>query len=105
MAPLKLLVVAVAASAAHAFAPAGFLRPVTQLQESFGFDFAENTYENQPDLLKGEQEYKQYMNKVNEDNFLNRKVSDRNSLDDSGVIGEIQKAGSSFCFHLIYSTT
>jgi hypothetical protein len=76
MAPLKLLVVAVAASAAHAFAPAGFLRPVTQLQESFGFDFAENTYENQPDLLKGEQEYKQYMNKVNEDNFLNRKVSD-----------------------------
>ena len=49
-------------------------RRSTQLRESFGFDFAENTYSNQPNLLKGEQEYKQFVNKYKEDNMLNRKV-------------------------------
>jgi hypothetical protein len=75
MAPLKFLAVALSASVASSFAPAQFVvRQNTQLHESFGFGFAEDTYGNQPDLLKGEQEYKQYMNRVKEDNLLNEKV-------------------------------
>lgn len=79
MAPsLKLLVVAVAtASVVSGFSPSSStfgVRQSTQLQESFGFGFAEDTYENQPDLLKGEGEYKQYANRIKSDNMLNRKV-------------------------------
>jgi hypothetical protein len=75
MAPLKLLLVAVTAGVTSAFAPAGVVgRQSMQIQESFGFGFAEDTYENQPDLLKGEGEYKQYVNKISEENMLNRKV-------------------------------
>lgn len=81
MAPLKLLFLAVAASCATAFAPSSSMvgqktptTSVTQLQESFGLGLGEDTYENQPDLLKGEQEYKQYVNRINEENMLNRKV-------------------------------
>ena len=48
---------------------------MTQLREGFGFDFAKNSYANQPALLRGEQEYKQFINKHAEDNMLNRKVS------------------------------
>ena len=77
MAPLKFMLVAITASVASAFAPAQFsARQATQLHETFGLGLGEDTYENQPDLLKGEAEYKQYMNSVKEDNMLNRKVSD-----------------------------
>lgn len=75
MAPLKLLIVAISAGVANAFAPASFAaRQSTQLHESFGLGLGEDTYENQPDLLKGEAEYKQYVNKIDENNMLNRKV-------------------------------
>jgi hypothetical protein len=75
MAPLKLLLVAMMAGVAGAFSPSSAgTRQGTQLQESFGLGIGEDTYENQPDLLKGEAEYKQYMNRVKEDNMLNRKV-------------------------------
>ena len=75
MAPLKLFVLAVVAGFSSAFTPSSFTaRKSTVLHESFGLGLGEDTYENQPDLLKGEQEYKQYMNKVDEDNMLNRKV-------------------------------
>ena len=71
------MLVALTAGVASAFAPAtSAVRKTTQLHESFGISYAEDTYENQPDLLKGEAEYKQYMNRVNEDNMLNRKVGD-----------------------------
>jgi hypothetical protein len=86
MAPLKLFLLAVvSAGVATAFAPsssslalrtaASLPAPAsTQLFESFGLGLGEDTYENQPDLLKGEQEYKQYVNRITEDNMLNRKV-------------------------------
>ena len=79
MAPMmKLLMLAVTASVAVAFTPSTSrvqkVTSSTQLYEDFGLGLGEQTYENQPDLLKGEQEYKQYMNLVNEDNMLNRKV-------------------------------
>jgi hypothetical protein len=79
---LKVFVLVSLAAAARAFSPAaGNSRTVgvgsssaTRLQESFGFGFAEDTYANQPDFLKGEQEYKQFVNKFKDDNMLNRKV-------------------------------
>lgn len=84
MAPLKLMLVAATAGLASAFAPAGVTgRQSLQLHETFGLGLGEDTYENQPDLLKGEAEYKQYVNRISEDNMLNRKVG-----------GEIRNSGS-----------
>lgn len=78
MAPLKntLLVLAVSTAATSAFTPPSTLatRSSTQLSESFGFDFAEDTYKNQPDFLKGEGEYKTWIGKTKEDSFVNRQV-------------------------------
>jgi hypothetical protein len=76
---MKLLILTVMASATVAFAPIsyGALRQqqhTTQLQETFGLGVGEDTYKNQPALLRGEQEYKQFVNKYKEDNMLNRKV-------------------------------
>ena len=71
------LVALSAVGMATAFAPVSQVQPrqqATQLQESFGLGLGEDTYENQPDLLKGEAEYKQYVNRINEDNMLNKKV-------------------------------
>lgn len=80
--PKVLVALALALSCASAFAPTSSLASspqktttVTQLQESFGLGLGEDTYENQPDLLKGEQEYKQYVNRIKEENMLNRKAS------------------------------
>lgn len=74
---MKLFVLAVVASLTSAYAPArSFVtRPSTQLQESFGFDFAEDTYKNQPNELGGEANYKQWVNKISDNSMLNRKVS------------------------------
>ena len=79
MAPMmKLLMLAVTASVAVAFTPSTSrvqkVTSSTQLYEDFGLGLGEQTYENQPDLLKGEQEYKQYVNRINENNMLNTKV-------------------------------
>jgi hypothetical protein len=77
MTPLKLLFLAVAAYSTTAFAPTSLVgrkASITQLQESFGLGLGEDTYENQPDMLKGEQEYKQYVNRISEENMLNRQV-------------------------------
>ena len=75
---MKLITLAVTASVAVGFTPSvSRVTPVTsstQLYEDFGLGLGEITYENQPDLLKGEQEYKQYVNRINEDNMLNKKV-------------------------------
>lgn len=70
---------AITASVAVAFTPSVSrvqkASSSTQLYEDFGLGLGEQTYENMPDLLKGEQEYKQYVNRINEDNFLNRKYN------------------------------
>ena len=93
MAPLKLVFLAITASVAVAFTPSTSrvqkVTSSTQLYEDFGFDFAEQTYENQPDLLKGEQEYKQYMNIVKEDNMLNKKVRISLVIYASGFLNEL----------------
>jgi hypothetical protein len=61
--------------ATSAFVAPSAGRSQTQLQESFGFDFAEDTYSNQPDFLKGEGEYKTWIGKTKENSFVNRQVS------------------------------
>jgi hypothetical protein len=75
---MKVFVLVSLAASANAFSPIASsprAGSTTRLQESFGFKFALDTYENQPDFLKGEQEYKQFVNKYKENNMLNRQVS------------------------------
>ena len=79
---MKMLILAVIASATMAFAPISHgafrqQKQSTQLHETFGLGIGEDTYKNQPTLLRGEQEYKQFVNQVKEDNMLNRKVCSR----------------------------
>lgn len=108
MAPLmKLFMLAITASVAVAFAPSATSRvqngpSSTQLFEDFGLGLGEITYENQPDLLKGEQEYKQYVNRINDKNMLNRKynvvqrVRELELLQatiDNGVLAKLEKNG------------
>lgn len=107
MAPMmKLFMLAITASYTVAFTPSVSrvqkLPSTTQLYEDFGFSFAEQTYENQPDLLKGEQEYKQYVNRINEDNMLNKKynvvqrVRELELLQatlDAGILGKLEANG------------
>jgi hypothetical protein len=72
---MKVVVFALLASAVVSFAPISqTLRQPSLLQESFGLGIGEDSYTNQPVLLRGEQEYKQFVNKYKEDNMLNRKV-------------------------------
>lgn len=75
MAPIVQLLLLTSLAGASAFtAPAPFTRTSTSLAESFGLDFAEDSYENTPDQLLGEANYKQWVNSVNDNAFLNRQV-------------------------------
>jgi len=47
----------------------------TALQESFGFDFAEDQAENVPVTLLGEANYKQWVGEINDNSFLNRQYN------------------------------
>ena len=73
---MKLLLVSLVFSAACAFrAPSVVTRQTTHLNENFGLGVGENTYANQVEQLGGEANYKQWVNKVQDNSFLNRKVS------------------------------
>ena len=73
---MKLVVLALLSSLASAYVVAPkTARPSTQLHESFGFGFAEDSYENQPDELRGETAYKEFVNKFSDNAFVNRQVS------------------------------
>jgi hypothetical protein len=67
------------ACAASAFRPTATVSTrrgpatTTQLQESF-LGIGTDTYSSQPDPLKGEAEYKQWINTIDQNNMLNRKV-------------------------------
>lgn len=73
---MKIVLLALLAGPSSAFtvAPAHSVRPKTQLKESFGFDFAEDSYGNQPDPLAGEAAYKTWVNTVSDNPMLNRQV-------------------------------
>lgn len=81
MARLTNLLLLSAVSTGAAFAPtsqiassAASVQSATQLQESFGFDFAEDQAENTPAVILGEANYKQWVGENVENSFLNRQV-------------------------------
>ncbi|CAB9508738.1 expressed unknown protein [Seminavis robusta] len=97
---LLLLVATIAASSAFVVPSAG--RANTKLAESFGFDFAEDTYENQPDFLKGEGEYKTWVGQTTDNSFINRqynvirRVREMNLLKttaDAGILSKLEGQG------------
>ena len=73
---MKVILYALFVSLASAFAPQTSVRPSTHLYENFGLGIGEDSYENQVDLLRGEANYKQWVNRINENNMLNRKVGE-----------------------------
>ena len=75
MAPRSILALLsiVAAVSAFSVQPTA-VRPSTVLKESFGFDFAEDSYENTPIEILGEANYKAWVGKIDENSFLNRQV-------------------------------
>jgi hypothetical protein len=93
---MKLILLAVVAGLASAYvAPKTFVsRRSTQLHENFGLGVGEDSYKATADLLKGEANYKQWVNRIDENSFLNRQVS---------VSREIF-AGEAQCFSEAYLT-
>jgi len=67
-------------SSVTAFAPQSSIvsgrrtNTVSPLQESFGFDFAEDSYGNTPAPILGEARYKQWVGEITDNSFLNRQV-------------------------------
>jgi len=104
MAPFRntLYILAATTAATSAFVAPAATQSQTKLFEGFGFDFAENTYENQPDFLKGEGEYKTFVGKTQENSFLNRqynvirRVREMNLLKttaDTGILSKLEANG------------
>ena len=59
---LALLSIFVASASAFTVVQSSIARPsTTALSESFGFDFAEDSYENTPEVILGEANYKQWV--------------------------------------------
>eukprot|EP00547_Thalassionema_nitzschioides_P005880 CAMPEP_0194199252 /NCGR_PEP_ID=MMETSP0156-20130528/334_1 /TAXON_ID=33649 /ORGANISM="Thalassionema nitzschioides, Strain L26-B" /LENGTH=215 /DNA_ID=CAMNT_0038924123 /DNA_START=36 /DNA_END=683 /DNA_ORIENTATION=+ len=78
------------------------VRPSTAVKENFGFDFAEDSYANTPDTILGERNYKNWVQKVNDNSFLNRRYNALRrvrELDvlkttvDSGLLSKLEKNG------------
>ncbi|KAL7555378.1 hypothetical protein ACA910_022364 [Epithemia clementina (nom. ined.)] len=101
---MKFLVLALCLAFADSFNVASrtAVRPNTQLQESFGLGLGEDTYTNQPDFLKGEGEYKEYIKTIKEDSLLNRqynvirRVRELNLLKataDNGILSKLEAQG------------
>uniref|UniRef100_A0A7S1CZ89 Uncharacterized protein n=1 Tax=Cyclophora tenuis TaxID=216820 RepID=A0A7S1CZ89_CYCTE len=103
MAPLaQLLVLAVATGVSAFTAPVALTRTSTVLYENFGIDFAEDSYENTPDVLLGEANYKQWVEGVNDNAFLTRtynplkRVRELDLLKatvDAGILSKLEKNG------------
>jgi hypothetical protein len=87
---MKLFLLAVVAGLASAYvAPKPFVaRRSTQLQENFGLGIGEDSYKATTDLLKGEANYKQWVNRIDENSFLNRQVSVKKFLLVRHIISE-----------------
>lgn len=72
---MKFVILAILASLSSAYVVKPLaVRRTTQLHETFDLGIGEDSYENTPDQLKGEAEYKQWVNKIEDNSFLNRKV-------------------------------
>lgn len=55
--------------------PVQSVASTTSLQESFGFDFAEDQAENTPSVILGEANYKQWVGENIDNSFLNRQYN------------------------------
>jgi len=78
MARLTSLLLLTSATSVFGFAPRATVNTVqktTALQESFGFDFAEDQAENTPDVILGEANYKQWVGENIDNSFLNRQYN------------------------------
>merc|ERR1712176_975108 len=69
------------------------LRPKTQLHESFGFDFAEDTGANQVEQLRGEYAYKNWVDQKVENSFLNRQYDVVRRLRETQLLGKTAENG------------
>jgi hypothetical protein len=96
---MKVLFYALLAGIASSYVvvPKTSVRRTTQLHESFGFDFAENSYDNQIEQLKGEANYKQWVNRISDDNMLNRQVR---YIDSTALISPLIPQCLTLCFVL-----
>jgi hypothetical protein len=78
MCRLSLVVLSVSVVSVVAFAPQSSIgvrkSAPSPLQESFGFDFAEDMVENTPAPILGEANYKQWVGEITDNSFLNRQV-------------------------------
>jgi len=83
------------ATTAYAFTlPSSSVRlPTTQISESFGLDFAEDSYENTPEVILGEANYKQWINKVDKNAFLNRQYNILRRVRELNLLGATADAG------------
>lgn len=105
MAPLSsLLTVALVVAGATAFSPASQTtittttaaasrRPTTKLHENFGFDFAEDQVANTPQIILGEANYKNFVNGVDPDNFLNRQYALLTRVRELGLLEKTAELG------------
>jgi|EP00544_Gedaniella_sp_CCMP2646_P014087 hypothetical protein len=94
MAPLTNYLILATVGVTAAFSPAHVAsRPSTRLSESFGFDFAEDSYANTPDVLLGEANYKQWVKRVDENSFLNRKYNAIRRVRELDLVGATADAG------------
>mmetsp|Transcript_29163 Transcript_29163/g.44092 ORF Transcript_29163/g.44092 Transcript_29163/m.44092 type:complete len:216 (+) Transcript_29163:69-716(+) len=80
----------------------GTVRPSTAVKENFGFDFAEDSYANTPDIILGERNYKNWVQKTNDNSFLNRRYNALRrvrELDllkataENGILSKLEKNG------------
>jgi len=89
-----------AVSTGAAFAPtsqiassAASVQSATQLQESFGFDFAEDQAENTPAVILGEANYKQWVGENVENSFLNRQYDVIRRVRELDLLGKTAEYG------------
>jgi len=79
MVKVAALTCALIVGGASAFAPSTSVPSDTRatldpLYENFGLNFAEDQAENTPDVILGEANYKQWVDEIQDNSFLNRRV-------------------------------
>jgi len=62
------------------------------VNESFGFDFAEDQRENTPDAIFGEENYKQYVTNISDNSFLNRQYNILGRVRELDLLGKTADA-------------
>ncbi|KAI2491945.1 hypothetical protein MHU86_22623 [Fragilaria crotonensis] len=91
---LALLSIFAASASAFTVVQSSIARPsTTALSESFGFEFAEDSYENTPEVILGEANYKQWVAKVDKNSFLNRQYNVIRRVRELNLLGATAESG------------